>query len=351
MKTADKYGYCERELIEEFMGEHEVVKALYAVAQRSFVNRTNRAQQLLEIFNVAYFVCMRLTDGSGCSLDKALDECPYAWREMDSHAYRNHLLALIYSLLRLHQGLLPVRTVDMDCSKDRVDYYFSWSRYEKVIDKYEGKLTRPLNFSGLTAEVSQAPSATEQVAKPDESDPLQLLVRATNDLVKAHGLMKAQLAAKDKRIEELEHALRLEQAKGRAEMCKKEACIKDLEDALQERIEGMAAREERIKELEAQVRSASFPRNPFCLGKIKDYAKGLDKEEDKVITHMLLNIALDELLPREQRNEVCKAVREVEAAHRKQVSAYVHIERQDNYNYNKDSQVFNGPIDNSKFGE
>ena len=133
-------------------------------------------------------------------------------------------------------------------------------------------------------------------------------------------------------------------------MCKKEACIKDLEDALQERIEGMAARKERIKELEAQVRSASFPRNPFCLGKIKDYAKGLDKEEAKVITHMLLNIALDEQLPREQRNEVCKAVREVEAAHRKQVSAYVHIERQDNYNYNKDSQVFNGHIDNSKFG-
>ena len=350
MKTADKYGYCERELIEEFMGEHEVVKALYAVAQRSFVRRTTRAQQLLEIFNVAYFVCMRLTDGSGCSLDKTLDECPYAWREMDSHAYRNHLLALIYSLLRLHQGLLPVRTVDMDCSRDRVDYYFSGSRYEEVIRRYEGKLTRPLNFSGLTAEVSQAPSAMEQVAKPDESDPLQLLVRATNDLVKAHGLMKAQLAAKDKRIEELENALRLEQEKGKAEMCKKEACIKDLEDALKEQIARMAAREDRIKELEAQARNTIPSQNPFCLGKIKDYAKVLDKEEAKVITHMLLNIALDEQLPSEQRNEVCKAVREVEAAHRKQVSAYVHIERQDNYNYNKDSQVFNGHIDNSKFG-
>ena len=350
MKTADKYGYCERELIKEFMVEHEVVKALYAVAQRSFVRRTTRAQQLLEIFNVAYFVCMRLTDGSGCSLDKTLDECPYAWREMDSHAYRNHLLALIYSLLRLHQGLLPVRTVEMDCSRDRVDYYI-WSRYGEVIDKYEGKLTRPLNFSGLTAEVSQAPSATEQVAKPDESDPLQLLVRATSDLVKAHGLMKAQLAAKDKRIEELENALRLEQAKGRAEMYKKEACIKDLEDALQERIEGMAAREERIKELEAQVRSASFPRNPFCLGKIKDYAKGLDKEEAKVITHMLLTIALDEQLPKAKQAEVRKAVKEVEAAHRKQTSPYVHIERQEIHNDNKDSQVFNGPIDNSKFGK
>ena len=350
MKTADKYGYCERELIEEFMVEHEVVKALYAVAQRSVVQSMGLELWLLKIFNAAYFVCMRLTDGSGCSLDKALDECPYAWREMDSHAYRNHLLALIYSLLHVHQGLLPVRTVDMDCSRDRVDYYFSGSRYEEVIRRYEGKLTRPLNFSGLTAEVSQAPSATEQVAKPDESDPLQLLVRATNDLVKAHGLMKAQLAAKDKRIEELEHALRLEQAKGRAEMYKKEACIKDLEDALQERIVRMAAREDRIKELEAQARNASFPKNPFCLGKIKDYAKVLDKEEAKVITHMLLNIALDEQLPSEQRNEVRKAVKEVEAAHWKQTSPYVHIERQDNYNYNKDSQVFNGHIDNSKFG-
>ena len=291
MKTADKYGYCERELIEEFMGEHEVVKALYAVAQRSFVNRTNRAQQLLEIFNVAYFVCMRLTDGSGCSLDKTLDECPYAWREMDSHAYRNHLLALIYSLLRLHQGLLPVRTVDMDCSKDRVDYYFSWSRYEKVIDKYEGKLTRPLNFSGLTAEVSQAPSATEQVAKPDESDPLQLLVRATNDLVKAHGLMKAQLAAKDKRIKELADQVKEEQAK-------------------------VQAKEGRIKELEGW--NASLSQNPFCLDKIKDYAKGLDKEEVKVITHMLLAIALEEQLPKAKQAEVRKAVKEVEAAHKRQ---------------------------------
>ena len=350
MKTADKYGYCERELIKEFMGEHEVVKALYAVVQGSFTHSMGFEQWLLKIFNAAYFVCMRLTDGSGCSLDKALDECPYAWREEGSGVYRNHLFALIFSLLCLHQGLLPVRTVEMDCSKDRVDYYFSWCRYGKVIGKYKGKLTRPLNFSGLTAEVSQAPSATEQVAKTDESDPLQLLVRATSDLVKAHGLMKAQLAAKDKRIEELENALRLEEAKGRAEMYKKEACIKDLEDALQERIEGMAAREDRIKELEAQARNAIPSQNPFCLVKIKDYAKVLDKEEAKVITHMLLNIALDEQLPSEQRNEVRKAVKEVEAAHRKQTSPYVHIERQDNYNYNKDSQVFNGHIDNSKFG-
>ena len=245
MNTATNNGFHERQSIEEFLGEHEVVKELYAVARRSFVHSLGLEQWLLKIFNTAYFVCMRLTDGSGRPLNEALDECPYAWREEGFGVYRNHLFALIYSLLRLHQGLLPVRTVEMDCSKALMDYYFSWSRYGEVIDKYEGKLTRPLNFSGLTAEVSQAPSATEQVAKPDESDPLQLLLRVRSDLVKAHGLMQAQLAAKDEYIKELTDQVREEQTK-------------------------VQAKEGRIKELEG--RNASLSQNPFCLGKIKDYA-------------------------------------------------------------------------------
>ena len=330
MKTADIYGYCERELIEEFLGEHEVVKELYEAARRSGMQSMDLEQRLLRIFNAAYFVCMRLTDGSDCPLERALRECPYAWGGEGSRVYRNHLFALIYSLLRLHQGLLPVRTVEMNCSRDRVDYYI-WSRYGEVIDKYKGKLTRPLNFSGLTAEVSQAPSATEQVAKPDESDPLQLLLRVRSDLVKAHGLMKAQLAAKDKRIEELAHALRLEQEKVKEEQAK------------------VQAKEDRIKELEEQ--NTSLSNNPFCLDKLKDYAKGLDKEEAKVITHMLLTIALDEQLPKAKQAEVRKVVKEVEAAHRKQTSPYVHIERQEIHNDNKQSQVFNGSITDSKFGK
>ena len=324
MNTATNNGFHERQSIEEFLGEHEVVKELYAVARRSFVHSLGLEQWLLKIFNTAYFVCMRLTDGSGRPLNEALDECPYAWREEGFGVYRNHLFALIYSLLRLHQGLLPVRTVEMDCSKALMDYYFSWSRYGEVIDKYEGKLTRPLNFSGLTAEVSQAPSATEQVAKPDESDPLQLLLRVRSDLVKAHGLMQAQLAAKDEYIKELTDQVREEQAK-------------------------VQAKEDRIKELEEQ--NTSLSNNPFCLDKLKDYAKGLDKEEAKVITHMLLTIALDEQLPKAKQAEVRKAVKEVEAAHRKQTSPYVHIERQEIHNDNKQSQVFNGSITDSKFGK
>lgn len=324
MNTATNNGFHERQSIEEFLGEHEVVKELYEAARRSFTYSMDFEQWFLKIFNAAYFVCMRLTDGSDCPLERALHECPNAWGEEGSRVYRNHLFALIYSLLRLHQGLLPVRTVEMDCSKALMDYYFSWSRYGEVIDKYEGKLTRPLNFSGLTAEVSQAPSATEQVAKPDESDPLQLLLRVRSDLVKAHGLMQAQLAAKDEYIKELTDQVREEQAK-------------------------VQAKEDRTKELEEQ--NTSLSNNPFCLDKLKDYAKGLDKEEAKVITHMLLTIALDEQLPKAKQAEVRKAVKEVEAAHRKQTSPYVHIERQEIHNDNKQSQVFNGSITDSKFGK
>lgn len=333
MKTADKYGYSERERIREFLVEHSMVRELYAVAQRKFEqNRMNTSGQLLKLFNRAYFVCMRLTDGSGRPLDEAFGEGAYAWREAESHTCRNHLFALIYSLLYVHQGMLPVRTIDMDCSKSRVDYYFDWSRYEEVISKYVGKLTRPLNFSGLTARTSQSPLVTEPVAKPDESDPLQLVVRATSDLVKAHGLMKEQLAAKDKRIKELADQVKEEQAKVQT----KDARIEELESQL--------------KELEEQ--NTSLSNNPFCLDKIKAYAKGLDKEEAKVITHMLLAIALEEQLPKAKQAEVRKAVKEVEAAHRKQVGGQsVYIEHQEIHNDNQQSQVFNGSITDSKFGK
>ena len=142
--------------------------------------------------------------------------------------------------------------------------------------------------------------------------------------------MKEQLAAKDKRIKELADQVKEEQAKVQT----KDARIEELESQL--------------KELEEQ--NASLSSNPFCLDKIRDYAKGLDKEEAKVITHMLLAIALEEQLPKAKQAEVRKAVKEVDEAH-KQQPAYVHIERQEIHNDNKDSQVFNGPIDHSKFGK
>lgn len=326
MSTATNNEFYERQSIGEFLGEHEVVMALYAVAQRGFVRSMNRTRQLLEIFNVAYFVCMRLTDGSGRTFDEALNECPYAWREMDSRAYRNHLFALIYSLLRVHQGLLPIRAVDMDCSRNRVDYYFSWSRYEEVISKYVGKLTRPLNFSGRSTVVTyHFRSTTVPVEKLNESDPMPLLERAASDIAKAGERMKTQLAEKDKRIKELADQVKEEQAK-------------------------VQVKEARIKELEEQ--NTSLSNNPFCLDKIKAYAKGLDKDEAKVITHMLLTIALEEQLPKARQAEVREAVKEVEAAHRKQVGGQsVYIEHQEIHNDNQQSQVFNGSITDSKFGK
>lgn len=135
------------------------------------------------------------------------------------------------------------------------------------------------------------------------------------------------------------------------QLAAKDKYIKDLENQVKEQQEKVQARKDSIRELESQLeqlrkQNARFANNPFCLDKIKDYAKGLDKEEAKVITLMLLKIA-----PDEQLAEVRKAVKEVDEVHKKQVPPYVHIERQEIHNDNKDSQVFNGPIDNSKFGK
>lgn len=325
MKTADKYGYSERERIREFLVEHEVVKALYEVA-RIKLEQKDRRKSLLRLFNAAFFVCMRLADGSGRSPEKALDECPYARGEMGSYtfAFRNNLFALIYSLLHVHRGLLPVRAVDRSFFKVQMELPFDWSDYEAVLRRYGGTLTRPIDFSGRIEEVIyHLRLTTESVEKPDESDPMRLLARATSDIAKAGERMKTQLAEKDKRIKELADQVKEEQAK-------------------------VQAKETRIKELEEQ--NASLSSNPFCLVKIKDYAKGLDKEEAKVITHMLLAIALEEQLPKTKQAEVRKAVKEVEAAH-KQQPAYVHIAHQEIHNDNKDSQVFNGSITDSKFGK
>ena len=318
MNTATNNEFYERQSIEEFLGEHEVVKELYEVVKRSpslFSLGNNgylSEEQLLQVFNAAYYICMRLTDGSDCSLREVWNEELLRMANF-SGIFQYVDFALARSLLLVHKkGIITFDKRNCQILKRVVSEHFDWSGYDTVVNKYCGTLTQPLDFSGLSR---KAPAVQQE----EVTDPMQLLERAASDVAKAKERMQAQLAAKDEYIKELTDQVREEQTK-------------------------VQAKEGRIKELEG--RNASLSQNPFCLGKIKDYAKGLDKEEAKVITHMLLTIA-----PDEQLAEVRKAVKEVDEVHKKQVLPYVHIERQEIHNDNKDSQVFNGPIDNSKFGK
>lgn len=315
MSTATNNEFYERKSIEEFLGEHEVVRELYEALRASFSVSISE-KKILRIFNFAYYICMRLTDGSHCSLDRACIEVENIWPGL-YRICRTYVLILVRNLLFLNNRLVSFDEEmyrSLVALMDRINYDDSYFR--SVRSKYRGGLTQPINFSGLSHKASA-------VQREVLTDPMQLLERATSDVAKAGERMKTQLAEKDQRIEELADQVKEEQAKVRA-------------------------REARIKELEEQ--NTSLSNNPFCLVKIKDYAKGLDKEEAKVITHMLLAIALEEQLPKAKQAEVRKAVKEVEAAHRQQ-PAYVHIERQEIHNDNKDSQVFNGSITDSKFGK
>lgn len=372
MSTATNNEFYERQSIEEFLGEHEVVRELYG----TFAWKINRVfgedyelfseREILQMFNYAYYICMRLTDGSGCSLNEAWFEKQNQWFS-NIMKTKDYVFVLVRSILLVHRGLLHFDEAIIHDIRVRVSKPFSWTRFDKVTNLYAYTLKAPLNFCGL-------PRKAPAVQRDEQTDPMPLLERAASDIAKAGERMKEQLAAKDKRIEELENALRLEQEKENA----KDRAIKELENQVKleqtRRKTMLATRDKRIGELEDRLklelstgkaelalkdirikelegRNASLSQNPFCLDKLKDYAKGLDKEEAKVITHMLLTIALDEQLPMEKLAEVRKAVKEVDVAHRKQAPAYVHIERQEIHNENKDSQVFNGPIDHSNFGK
>ena len=324
MNTATNNEFYERQSIEEFLGEHEVVKALYGTLSRKITQvfwgdgdyGFFSEREILQMFNYAYYICMRLTDGSGCSLNEAWFEKQNQWFFITMKT-EDYVFALVRSILLVHRGLVYFDEAVIQDIRVTVSKPFNWTRFDKVTNLYAYTLKAPLNFCGL-------PRKASVVQREELTDPMPLLERAASDIAKAGERMKEQLAAKDKRIKELADQVKEEQAK-------------------------VQAKEDRIKELEEQ--NASLSNNPFCLVKIKDYAKGLDKEEAKVITHMLLTIALDEQLPKAKQAEVRKAVREVDAAHRKQTSPYNHIEQQNNYNYNKDSQVFNGSITDSKFGK
>lgn len=313
MDTATNNEFYERQSIEEFLGEHEVVKELYEVVRQRpdlYLSESTK----LRIFNSAYYICMRLTDRSGCPVYKVLRDGESKWFDL-LWADKSCICALVHSLLLMHSELVSFdQEIFPYLKKYWISDVFDWEVFERVVEPYCGTLTKPFNFSGL-------PGGAPLIAIKEPTDPMQLLERAASDLKKAEERMKAQLATKDQRIVELIDQVKEEQAKGQA-------------------------KEDRIKELEEQ--NARLANNPFCLVKIKDYAKGIDKEEAKVITHMLMTIALEEQLPKMKQVEVRKAVKEVNEAH-KQQPAYVHIERQEIHNDNKNSQVFNGPITDSNF--
>lgn len=317
MNTATNNEFYERQSIEEFLGEHEVVKELYEAALNNSFLLSNFGRMILRVFNYAYYICMQLTDGSKRSFSEVQSE---AIRKLRG-AERENFYHLVRSLLYIHEGLLPIHTEIFFELKAKMKDCFGWQYFDPVINKYRGNLVKPLNFSGLSRK-------TYSVRREEPTDPMQLLERAASDLKKAEERMKAQLAKKDQRIVELIDRVKEEQAK-------------------------VQVKEERIKELKIQLKllqeqNARLANNPFSLVKIKDYAKGIDKEEAKVITHMLMTIALEEQLPKVKQVEVRKAVKEVNEAH-KQQPAYVHIERQEIHNDNKNSQVFNGPITDSNF--
>ena len=305
MNTATNNEFYERQSIEEFLSEHEVVRELYVVVrQRSSWDSENghvilSGREILGIFNRAYYICMRLTDGSGCSLTDVWSEVEKKWGETNE-IIKAIVYALVRSLLHLNKRFVSfdehmyLRLMRLSRSVIVNDASFS-----RVRTMYRNSLTQPLNFSGLSR---KAPAVLQE----EPTDPMQLLERAASDLKKAEERIKAQLAEKDQRIEELENALRLEKENGKANI------------------------------------STNTINNAINVHTIGKYACEHCKDDPTdVISTVLRALAMKALLACEDMKEINKVLDQIENARK--------LSHSFTYNYNKDSQVFNGPITDSNF--
>ena len=208
------------------------------------------------------------------------------------------------------------------------------SPFRQVVKNYSGEFSKPLNFSGKYVEVP-----IEE--KQNSDDPYCMLNRAQQLINDASDKLCTNAEDKDKRIKELEELLRLEREKN---------------NTLSMRV---SALEESLPPTEDTIRIDSDDEiyNAINYLTIKDFACGRKEEESSVISNMLGKLALRGNLGRDSVSKVSAVIEDIDNAHKPQpsqpqktISCSKYVETEVN-NDNKDSQVFNGKIDNSRFGK
>lgn len=189
-------------------------------------------------------------------------------------------------------------------------------------------------FNGRHVEV---PADEMQTA----ADPYGMQTNAQNHVKAAAENLSGSDEAKDRRIRELEELLRLEKEKNTSLAMQ----IKEYEGALPDVL------------LEVTIKSNDELYNAINYLTIKNYAMGRKEAEASVISNMLGKLALRGNLGHESRGCVNAAIEEIDNLHNPQPPQPTRHIRCDRYvetevhNDNKDSQVFNGNIENSQFGK
>ena len=206
------------------------------------------------------------------------------------------------------------------------------SQFNHVVTNYAGDFDKALNFSGKMVEIP-----VEE--KNECEDPAAMIEKAQSLICEAKEKLLDSSEKKDERIVELEELLRLERDKTNTLMMR----VTALENAKDE------ADSHSMTETDEIYKAINYET-------ISEYACGLSKEEDaSVISNMMSKLALRHGVNNADLTQKIFEIDEVQQNKHKPTESRAivcdkYVEKEVN-NDNKDSQVFNGDIDNSQFGK
>lgn len=327
--------FYERTDINEFLREHPMVSDLYDATLQVLYAQGQPQSEALRVFNQAYYLCLLITAyrGDKQTILRLINDPDF---EKDYYQYPliGLNLMVVKCLLRVHQELLSFDSHVIEWLGEVISEHVDQKPFNEIVKNYVGEFTTPLNFSGKYVEV---PVEEKQTAE----DPYCMLVSAQNLIKTATEKLTCIDDTKDKRIAELEELLRLEKEKNSSLTIQ----IKEFEGAAPDMLSAVTVKT--VDELYSAINYLT----------IKNYAMGRNEAEASVISNMLGKLAIRGNLGHESLGYVNAAIEEIDNLYKPQPSKpnkTIHCEKyveSEVHNDNKDSQVFNGKIDNSKFGK
>ena len=146
--------FIERTSITEFLSDHEIIAELHVlICSHHFRAFKEDKKGCLSLFNLAYLICHLATQ----------PDTPYKWvLEVKTSglpiALFNSACCLALALIRIHSDQLPVsqqiyNRLCLRCLNNEL-----YKLMEYVINDYQGKLKKPINFSGVPLPPTESPA-------------------------------------------------------------------------------------------------------------------------------------------------------------------------------------------------
>ena len=146
--------FIERTSITEFLSDHEIIAELHVlICSHHFRAFKEDKKGCLSLFNLAYLICHLATQ----------PDTPYKWvLEVKTSglpiALFNSACCLALALIRIHSDQLPVSQQIYNRLCLRCPTNPLYKLMEHVINDYQGKLKKPINFSGVPLPPTESPA-------------------------------------------------------------------------------------------------------------------------------------------------------------------------------------------------